>query len=182
MIRLLTSILFLTLTSQTVQADATPLFLSGIGQARYLGFINVYSASLYVDPASDTASVLAPETSRCLELTYDVSLTSENFIEGADTVLNRQYTAKELESVRPVIDQFHNAYKDVAKGDTYSLCYLAETGKTSLSLNDETLIEIDSPMFAKTYFGIWLAPDNPLDGDLRDALLSNLQDKENQNG
>lgn len=37
-------------------------------------------------------------------------------------------------------------------------------------------------MFAKTYFGIWLAPDNPLDGDLRDALLSNLQDKENQNG
>lgn len=167
-------LLFILLSSTPLYAQITNMNLSGQGVARYLGFIKVYNASLYSSKDSSVDNILSPDTSKCLELTYEVSLSTSNFIEGAETVLQRQYSSEELEQISPLLEKFHNAYLDVDKGDTYSLCYQAATQTTRLKLNGNELVDIQSPDFARMYFGIWIGPKNPLDTTLRDSLLANL--------
>ena len=142
------------------------------GNVYYLQFIKVYTASLLTQKSTDLDNILDPEVSKCLKLVYDVSLTSENFIEGANTVLARQHTPAYLESLRQEIQTLHDAYLPVEKGDHYTLCYDSGSAKTTLSLNDRNLASIVSRDFSSLYFGIWLSPDNPLDKKLQRSLVT----------
>jgi hypothetical protein len=155
------------------------MVMIGTGDVYYLGFIKVYDAHLYALNESDGERILSPEVSKCLKLTYDVELKPEDFITGAETVLKRQHTPEYLEMLRPEIDALHKAYQPVEKGDSYLLCYEAETRKTSLSLNDRTVAVIESEPFSSAYFGIWLSPDQPLSESLQKKLV---QSSETANG
>lgn len=151
------------------------LTLLGSGEVRYLGLIRVYQASLYGSPEATRETILDPSTSRCLKLDYEVGLSVDNFVEAAETVLERQGLDLENSPVKAQIDLLHRHYRDVQEGDSYSLCYHAETGTTDLNLNGEQLVSVPSPDFATVYFGIWLAEQEPLSQSLRRQLLSGLK-------
>jgi len=161
-----------------VHADVTTgLVVRGEGNVRYLGFIRVYDAELLAPADAVLTDVLQAQRSFCLRLTYSVALTAENFITAADEILSRQYSQGQLASYRPLIDQLHQAYRDVGKGDRYHLCYDAASQTTRLILNNETLVSVVSPEFAILYAGIWLNSNQPLDAGLRKQLLASLTDK-----
>jgi len=160
---------FVTIAAATVPTGYQVL---GSGDVRYLGFIKVYDATLYAPEAGVNERILAEENSRCLQLLYDVDVSVADFIEAAETVLEEQQTPQILSRMRPYIDKLHSNYRDVVAGDIYTLCYDALTKTTSLSLNNEVLVEIESSEFAALYFGIWLSENEPLDRGLRNALLS----------
>lgn len=167
----------LVLLSVYVYADATEgLVVRGEGNVRYMGFIRVYDAELLAPADAVLADVLQAQRSFCLRLTYSVALTAENFIAAAEEILSRQYTQGELQAFRPLIDQLHQAYRAVGKGDRYRLCYDAGVQTTQLILNDEVLVAVISPDFAVLYAGIWLHAEQPLDAGLRRRLLASLAD------
>ena len=153
------------------------LVVHGEGNVRYMGVIRVYDARLLAPANAVRADVLEAQRSFCLQLTYNVSLTADNFITAAEQILARQHSQAVLAEFRPLIDQLHGAYRDVAKGDRYRLCYDAATRSTSLILNNEVLVSIISPEFAVLYSGIWLHAEEPLDAGLRTRLLASLAER-----
>jgi hypothetical protein len=161
-----------------IHADpADGLVVRGEGNVRYLGFIQVYDAELLAPADAGLTDVLQARRSFCLRLTYSVDLTAENFITAAEEILARQYSQTELADYRPQIDQLHQAYRDVTKGDRYRLCYDADRQSTQLILNNEILVNVFSPEFAILYAGIWLDAEQPLDAGLRKRLLASLADE-----
>jgi hypothetical protein len=158
----------------SVQADLQRL---GQGNAYYLGFIKVYQATLFGDPTDNAETLLSDDTSKCLHLEYAVDVTKQQFIEVAETVLERQFSAQRLEQVRKGIEELHAGYLDVNGGDSYTLCYCSETGVTTLARNDNQALSIDLPGFAEVYFSIWLGQERPLNDRLRNDLLAGLADK-----
>ena len=170
--------LFLLLAVAPAHADpADGLVVRGEGNVRYLGFVRVYDAELMAPADAVQSDVLQARRSFCLRLTYNVALTAENFITAAEEILSRQYSQGELASYRPQIDQLHQAYRNVAKGDRYQLCYDADRQSTQLILNNEILVSVFSPEFAVLYAGIWLDAERPLDAGLRKRLLASLVDE-----
>lgn len=162
---------FITLEPMTAPAAPESMSLVGSGEARYLGFIKVYDAGLYVQNAGETDRILSPDVSKCLKLTYDVALKPKDFVKGATLVLNRQQSSEQLDLIWPQVEKLHDAYVSVAKGDSYLLCYDAATSSTSLSLNGKELARVESRQFSEAYFGIWLAPEQPLSTSLQNDLL-----------
>jgi hypothetical protein len=172
---LLLVLLLLLVPAADVLADpADGLIVRGEGNVRYMGFIRVYDAELLAPADAGLTDVLRAQRSFCLRLTYSVDLTAENFITAAEEILSRQYSQGELASYRPQIDQLHQAYRDVTKGDRYRLCYDAASQLTQLILNNEILVSVLSPEFAILYAGIWLDAEQPLDVGLRRRLLTSL--------
>ena len=148
------------------------MYVQGHGEARYLGFIKVYDASLYTYSPASQENILAAETSRCLKLDYAVPLNSDDFIKAADMIMTRQNQPDRINRIKSEIDRLQKAYRSVASGDSYTICYSAVTNETTLSLNGQELVSIVSADFASVYFGIWLGPKAPLDETLRDSLLA----------
>ncbi len=142
------------------------------GNARYMGFIKVYDAHLYVPEKVDHDQILSTEVSKCLKLSYDVGLKPKDLIKGANIVLERQHPQEHLARIKPYVDELHNAYRAVEKGDSYTLCYDAESELTTLSLNAEQLVAIQSEEFSSAYFGIWLSPLKPLSSALQKQLVT----------
>lgn len=169
--------LFIALPISLQGMEIHQMQLQGSGTVRYMGFIKVYDAHLYTDPETSAAEVLSAGSSRCLKLKYSVSLSKENFIEAAETILNRQHDFSTLNRVRPQLNQLHDSYREVEDGDSYVLCYNGEAQTTKLLLNGTEQVEIPSSDFASVYFGIWLGENNPLSNELRSNLLSGLQNK-----
>ena len=161
-------ILFL---SRPGYATISGMNLMGKGEVYYMGFIKVYDVGLYANTKSSGEGIMGSETSRCLKLTYDVSLAVKDFVLGAKTILARQHPPEEMAKLRQEIDMLHAAYRDVQKGDSYYLCYDAPRRLTTLTLNDTELVAVPSKEFAEAYFGIWLGA-KPIDERLRDRLLS----------
>ncbi len=153
------------------------LELHGAGEFRYLGFIKVYDAELYVQDPVAAEEILDGKTSRCLNLRYSVALKADDFRKSAVKILSRQHAPEKLERVKTEIERLHNAYREVGAGDSYSLCYDAESQTTTLSLNRQELVSIVSPEFAEVYFGIWLGDNEPLDEGLRKQLLTPAKTK-----
>jgi hypothetical protein len=159
---------------QTYSQAAVPddYLFKGSGIVYYLGIFKVYNATLYTESDARLEDVLSADCSRCLELDYAVDLKVENFIEAADIILARQLDEKNLNILRPELDQLNASYRDVREGDRYLLCYDSETQTTRLLLNGNLLVEIPSAEFATAYFGIWLGDKKAIDTDLRSKLLA----------
>lgn len=172
-IKIAITILFFTLTCTSAQSSTIEgMKLHGTGEAYYLKFIKVYNASLYTEKPANTEEIMRGEVSKCLLLQYEVAIAQKDFIRAANTVLERQYSADQLGTVRNEIDQLHAAYLDVKDGDHYTLCYDSKDGSTALSHNGGEVVRIVSKPFAEIYFGIWLGKQHPLDDKLRDNLLA----------
>lgn len=154
--------------------DISSLQFTGKGNAYYLGFIKVYEAALFTEDISEPKQVLGDDISKCLQLTYSVSVDKDDFIKAANTVLNRQFSVNDLVKVQDQIDHFHNQYKPVNSGDVYSLCYNGSNQQTTLELNNTVVVVMESAEFAQTYFSIWLSENDPLDKTLREKLLGTV--------
>lgn len=165
------SLTFILFVSRPGYATISGMNLMGKGEVYYMGFIKVYDAALYANANNGGQVVIDSETSRCLKLTYNVSLTVKDFVLGAETVLARQHSPEGISKLRKEIDMLHAAYRDVEKGDSYYLCYDAPQRLTTLTLNDTELVGVSSEEFAEAYFGIWLGAVQPIDEKLRDGLL-----------
>lgn len=165
-------IITLYVSTSVCLAGINNMTLVGKGEVRYLGLIKVYEATLYTQDSFGEDNILNSNTSKCLQLEYAVSLSVDDFIEGANTILSRQHSLERLDQFQPEIDLINNAYKSVKEGDKYVLCYDAGDRKTTLILNDQQLVSISSPDFSTIYFGIWLGPVEPIDEKLRDNLLA----------
>jgi hypothetical protein len=151
--------------------------LRGKGEVRYLGLIKVYDAYLYLPDRISSDQALSNETSRCLLLEYNISLSVDNFIQAADKVLARQHEQKRIDQVSEQLNRLNRSYRDVSEDDSYLLCYDSGSRSTSLQLNGELLVTIESALFAEIYFGIWLGDRSPIDKGLKNNLLAM-----NQNG
>ena len=154
----------------------------GTGTAYYLGFIKVYTASLYASKNTTGDDILKSDVSKCLRLTYAVNLEKKNFIEAANTSLQRQFSPEELAVYDAAIQRIHSSYTDVRKGDQYAFCYDHREGETTLSLNDVLEVRITDPGFAALYLSIWLGEHKPLDQTLREALLFQKTTQEPDHG
>jgi len=146
--------------------------LLGKGVVYYLKFIKVYDAALYSGNFTGNDNILESTFSKCLQLDYAVDIKKDDFINSANTILLRQFSADHLDRLKGELTTFHNSYKDVEKGDNYTLCYSEADQTTRLALNGEELVSITEPDFAKIYFSIWLGSTAPIDEQLRNDLLA----------
>lgn len=169
--QILSLVVFIILLPAAVLGSVESMTLIAKGDARYMGFIKVYDAHLYAFEKQDQGRILSPEVSKCLKLKYEVGLKPKDFIAGANTILGKQHPEEQLELIKPHVDTLHQAYRAVDKGDSYLLCYDAATELTTLSLNAEKLVAIESGEFSSAYFGIWLSPNNPLSPALQKQLV-----------
>ena len=160
---------FVTFASTAMAIEG--LALRGSGSITYMGFIDVYDAALFTEDGDAATDIMDPELSKCLRLDYKLALSAKDFIQAADTVLKRQHPPQTLQRVNQEISALNKAYLPVKQGDRYQLCYDGKRKGTTLSLNRQKLITIDSADFASIYFGIWLGPREPIDERLRDSLL-----------
>lgn len=145
--------------------------LVGEGRAKYLGLITVYDAALYIADPADGDAALNPDVSRCLKLDYAVAVSAGDFITAAGTILRRQHPEEKLAGLQAEIKLLHDGYSSVGKGDSYALCYQADSRTTTLYRNRTPQVEVVSAEFAEVYFGIWLGGNQPLDEGLRNNLL-----------
>ena len=84
-------------------------------------------------------------------------------------VLERNYPASKLSTLRERLDQINAWYPDPQRGDRCAITYIPGRG-TELSYNGQTLGLIEGADFAEAYFSIWLG-DDPACPRLRRALL-----------
>lgn len=152
--------------SVDIEGNAVPL--RSVALLRYLRFIKVYVAALYLPPEVKATEVLADVPKR-LEIAYLVAIGRSDFVKAATTVLEGNLTPAERTELQERLDALHAAYRDVQPGDRYALTYSPGRG-TELALNGTPLITVAGADFAHAYFGIWLGR-NPIDAQLRRDLL-----------
>jgi hypothetical protein len=145
------------------------LELRGAGLLRWL-FFKIYNAALYLPPEVPSENVL-DDVPKKMVFHYLSDMKAEQFIEPGEPLLMKNASADELAQIRGKIDAINDMYRDVKKGDRYSLTYMPGTG-TELALNDEVLGLISGYDFAAIYYRIWLG-ENPVDEDLKKGLMNN---------
>jgi hypothetical protein len=142
----------------------------GQGTARYARIIPVYDAALYATPAVPAAQLLDPAAAKRLEIVYRVAIKAGDLARAAEQVLARQHPQEWLARWRTQLDELHAGYRDVQRGDRYTLTYLPAQGLW-LEFNGERIITVPDAEFAALYFGIWLG-EEPLSEPLRQQLVS----------
>jgi hypothetical protein len=157
--------LALSLAPGLVLANLIPV---GEGTARW-GFFKLYDAQFFASPQHTLAQALADDTPAQLKLCYARSLTVDNFVDGANHVLPADLPTE----LQQAVERLHRAYLPVNQGDCYLLDYQPGIG-TRLILNENTLVQIETPGFKALYFGIWLG-EQPLSDKLKQALTQNLK-------
>jgi hypothetical protein len=165
------AVLLLLLLPGTARAELQQV---GKGQAYYMKFIKVYEATLFSEQPVRTDEILSRDVSKCLHLAYSVDIRQEDLVKAAGTVLARQFPESVLTPLKDEIELLHGGYRDVSKGDTFTLCYDSGNSETILEYNGDAVARVRSADFARVYFSIWLGADRPLDRNLRDDLLAGL--------
>lgn len=135
------------------------------GMATWLWF-DVYEAELYLKDKADLNGILESKKPLALQLCYKQEIKAGQIVEASRKVLPKSLPI----NLQRSINELHYSFEDVKPGDCYRLEY-ADSGKTSLILNDKTVFESDNGQLKPVYFGIWLG-ENPISEDLRDKLLN----------
>jgi len=145
------------------------LQIRGAGLLKWL-FFNVYVAALYLPPDVPGRNVLE-DVPKKLEFHYLTDMDAEQFTESGEPLLLKNASADELAQIRVKIDAINSMYRDVKKGERYSLTYIPGKG-TELVLNGQVLGRVEGYDFAAVYYRIWLG-DNPVNDELKSLLLNN---------
>jgi hypothetical protein len=145
------------------------LQIRGAGLLKWFIF-KVYIAALYVPPDIPSEHVLG-DVPKKMVFHYLADMTAEQFAESGEALLLKNASEDELAQIKGKLEEIHDMYRDVKKGERYSLTYIPGKG-TELALNNEVLGVIDGYDFAAVYYRIWLG-DNPVDDDLKKQLLYN---------
>ncbi len=142
--------------------------LSGQGTLK-VAWIKVYDIGLYLADLSHRTSVLENVPKR-LDVSYRAKASAEKLVRAGYDVLKKNWSAEELQAVKPRLKQIDSWYRDARPGDTSSLIYEPEVG-TWLVQNGVRQGPVPGEDFARIYFSIWLGA-KPARTTLRDQLLS----------
>jgi hypothetical protein len=154
---------------ESVIEEGEVLQIRGAGLLKWL-FFKVYIAALYLPPDVPGRDVLE-DVPKKMEFHYLSDMKAEQFTESGEPLLKKNASPEELAKIRPKIDAINGMYRDVKKGERYSLTYIPGKG-TELALNGQVLGRIEGYDFAAIYYRIWLG-ENPADDELKDLLLNN---------
>jgi hypothetical protein len=141
----------------TVQLEGEALSLRGLSTFRYWGF-RVYTGALYLPIAIKTREAARGEIRKKLVLCYHRSLSPDQFRDKSLEVLDDTPEIN-LTTLEPFLSAINNAYVAVQEGDRYAITYTPAAGTLKLLFNERepALVTIQSPAFAKAYFGIWIS-------------------------
>ncbi len=153
----------------TPRDEPIELPLCSTGLLRYKRIFRGYAAALYRAQCDVAEPDLAAAPLR-LELSYFWSIGGHRFGEAAERMLRKNLDPAEFAEIEVRMRRLHAAYQSVSPGDRYALTYKPGIG-TELSLNGETLVNVEGEDFARAYLGLWLG-DAPMDQKLRNALLA----------
>jgi len=149
-------------------SDDASLTLHRASLLRYLRFLKVYVAALYLAPGADPGRVLEDVPKR-LEIQYLRGFSAEQFRQATEAKIADNVDAETLGRLRPRIDELNALYRNVEQGDRYALTYLPGKG-TELSYNGRPLGRVEGAEFATAVFSIWLG-SAPVDEGLKRELL-----------
>ena len=152
--------------ARSVEEAGQRYTLIGSGVFRYM--IWTAYAGAYYQLEGETQPQPLSNTPRRLELAYFHAIEASDFAEATEKTLQDTLTLYEFNQIEAPLERLNQRYRDVVPGDRYLLSWNGE--QLRLSLNGEVLIEEQSADFASAMFSIWLG-EQPLDDDLRDALL-----------
>jgi archaellum component FlaG (FlaF/FlaG flagellin family) len=164
---LLTSTLLAT-TYDSTSADEVAWQLQGEATFRWT-VIRVYDGRFYLSDSKYQSDPLNRNVSRKLRFGYNVSISADKIAASGTELLRQNLTNAEWESIAEDVERINQAYRDVSSGDSYELVYLKNSG-TRLFMNEEELVQIESPDFGSLYFRIWLG-EKPMRASFRDQLL-----------
>ncbi|MGV8918496.1 MAG: chalcone isomerase family protein [Pseudomonas sp.] len=130
---------------------------------------DVYAAALFTEPSISPQRAFAEQRAQCLELYYFRDIDKSDVIKAANATLARQQSKATLARLHKELDQLHDSFRDILRGDRYSLSFQPQQGLT-LMRNDQVIFSSTNPELAQVYFALWLAPDG-LSKSLRETLL-----------
>ena len=154
--------------NDSVTVGENVLELRGAGLLKWL-FFRVYVAALYLPPDVPGRNVL-DDVPKMMEFHYLSDMRAEQFGESGEHLLLQNVSTDEFRRIEKKLDEINRIYRDVEKGERYSLTYIPGKG-TELALNGEVLGRIGGYDFASIYYRIWLG-ENPVDKDLKKMLLN----------
>lgn len=145
-----------------------PLERKSQGVLTYL-WTDVYAAALFNEPGINPETAFAEQRAECLELYYFRDIDRSDVIKAANTTLLRQQSKATLARLQPELDQLHDSFQDIRRGDRYRLSFEPHQGMR-LERNGTLIFSSPDTELARVYFGLWLAPDG-LSKSLRATLL-----------
>lgn len=153
---------------EEVRIGQDTLTLRGVGLVRELLFIKVVMAALYLQHGIPVEQALS-DVGKRVEMQSFRTIPAADFIREAEIALAENVPAATIETLRPRLNQLHQAYEDLKPGDRYALTYLPNSG-TYLELNGTPRLSIEGADFAAAYFAIWLG-GQPIHKKLKEQLL-----------
>ncbi|MGJ8649012.1 MAG: chalcone isomerase family protein [Opitutaceae bacterium] len=142
-----------------------------MGDYRYVYrmFFKLYDATLYATPGASADQVIDADTNFKLQFEYLRSIEKAIILQSAETILEKNLTNAELDSIKSKVARLNVAYTSVDKGDRSALRYESDIG-TTLSINGQDILTIEGQEFARLYFKIWLG-ENPISSSMKSNLL-----------
>lgn len=150
------------------KAGGKMLTLRGVALLRYMVFIKAYVGAFYLDRNYPNRDAFKDVTKR-LALQYFHAIPAKDFADSTMVMIEKNVSAQEFKTLRPLILKMNALYRDVQPGDRYVATYMPGVG-TTLSLNDKVLGTVPGLAFANAFFSIWIGK-HPIDKGFRDHLL-----------
>jgi len=152
--------------------DNKILELKGTGRYKFMSLIKVVDGKFYLEAGAKPEEALL-DNAKQLELYYHLSIKAKDFAKVTHQGIARNIPRAEYLKLAGKIDQFNKFYRDVKKGDRYTLTYIPGKG-TTLALNNKELGTLEGADFASGLYSIWLGQKEPMDDDFRDDLLTKV--------
>ncbi len=158
---LIFSVAVLTIALEGLMGNTTELKELSSTRYKFSGIFHVFDAT-FRGPLEAISRDPLDEFPKELEFEYVRKIGSEQLVGAADKILRKNVSPAELAKLESQIEELNAAYRDVGRGDRYTLRY--EPGKgTSLLLNGDVIHEVPGDDFHRIYFSIWLGPESPFD-------------------
>lgn len=129
-------------------------------------FIDVAKAALF---SSDCSRLPRLTDDLQLSFIYQRDFAGEDFIEAAETLLQRNLSETDYQQIETELDNFNQHYQAVEEGDRYDI-RLTRAG-LYLIKNDEVISHSSSLVLGKRYYQIWFG-QKPFNDKMKQALLS----------
>jgi Chalcone isomerase-like len=139
------------------------------GVLTYL-WTDVYAAALFNEPEISPEKAFAEQRPVCLLLYYFRDIDRADVIKAANATLERQQSKATLAHLQQGLNQLHDSFQDIRRGDRYQLSFEPKQGMR-LERNGQLIFSSPDTELARVYFGLWLAPDG-LSKSLRETLLA----------